>query len=114
MLIDIRSGNSRLPRAQALGLADRIRDAFAAIAHRILRVLVRMGEAARPGGPARDCVVEIHLPNGEVMFVHERQRKLGVLLRRVTERAWRAAAAALAGRRESRVPPPCAPRRGAL
>ena len=103
MLIDIRSGNSRLPRAHALGLADRIRDAFASIAHRIMRVLVRMGDAARPGGVARDCIVEIHLPNGEVMFVQERQRKLGVLLRRVTERAWRTAAAALAGRKGPQV-----------
>lgn len=97
MLIDIRSGNSRLPRAHALSLADRIRDAFAPMAHHILRVLVRMGQAVRPGGVARDCVVEIHLPNGDVMFVQERQRKLGVLLRRVTERAWRVAVAALAG-----------------
>lgn len=100
MLIDIRSGNSRLPRAHALGLADRIRDAFAPMAHRIIRILVRMGEAARPGGVARECTVEVHLPNGEVMFVQERQRKLGVLLRRATERAWRAAATALAGRNQ--------------
>lgn len=103
MLVDIRSGNSRLPRAHALGLADRIRDAFAPMAHRIIRILVRMGEAARPGGVARECTVEVHLPNGEVMFVQERQRKLGVLLRRATERAWRAATAALAARRSPEV-----------
>lgn len=96
MHIDIRSGGVRLPRAHALGLADRIRKEFGRLAHQIVRVVVRMGDASRPGAAARECTVEVYLPNGEVAIVKERQRRLGALLRRVTERAWQAAAIAVA------------------
>ncbi len=92
MHVEIRSHHARLPRAQALGLADRIRETFARVAHLIVRVVVRVGDAARPGAMPRECTVEVHHPNGEVTIVRERQRRLGALLRRATERAWRAAA----------------------
>lgn len=104
MRIDIRPDNSRLSRAHALGLTDRIRNAFASIAHRIIRILVRVGEATRSSGGTRECTIEVHLANGEVMHVRERQRKLGALLRRATERAWKAVNTAFAGRDTSRAP----------
>ncbi|CAA9415315.1 MAG: hypothetical protein AVDCRST_MAG51-1712 [uncultured Ramlibacter sp.] len=102
MQVVIRSDNVRLPRAHALGLADRIRGAFARLAHRIERIVVRVAAASRPGPAARECTVEIHLPNGEVAVVTERQRRLGALLRRATERACKAAAAVIARHREDR------------
>jgi hypothetical protein len=94
MYVEIRSHHARLPRAHALGLADRIRGTFAHLARHIVRIVVRVGEAARAGATARECTVEVHHPNGEVTIVRERQRRLGALLRRATERAWRATAAA--------------------
>jgi hypothetical protein len=96
MHIDIRSTNVRLPRAQAHSLAERLREAFGRLALRIVRVVVRVAQVARPGSAGRECTVEVHLPNGEVTLVKERQRKLGALLRRATERAWKAVSAAIA------------------
>jgi hypothetical protein len=95
MHIDIRSNDVRLPRAHATNLAERIREAFARLEHRIARIVVRLGEASRSRAAARECTVEIHLASGEVTIVKERQRKLGALLRRATERAWRATARGL-------------------
>ena len=94
MHVEIRSHHARLPRAHALGLADRIRDTFARIAHLIVRIVVRVGDAAAAGAATRECTVEVHHPNGEVTIVRERQRRLSTLLRRATERAWRATALA--------------------
>ncbi len=91
MHVEIRSHHARLPRAHALGLADRIRNTFARVAHLIMRIVVRVGDAAQPGAASRLCTVEVHHPNGEVTIVHERQRRLGALLRRATDSAWRAA-----------------------
>ena len=94
MHIEIRSHHARLPRAHALGLADRIRATFAQVAHLIVRIVVRVGDAALPGSSPRECTVEVHHPNGEVTIVRERQRRLSALLRRATDRAWRATAVA--------------------
>lgn len=105
MHVEIRSGNVRLPRAHALGLAQRMRETFGRLAHLIAKVVVRLVEAAKPGTAPRECTIEIHLPNGEVTVVKERQRKLGSLLRRATERAWKAAAAAVAPRHAIRPQP---------
>jgi hypothetical protein len=93
MHIEIRSHHARLPRAHALGLAERIRITFAHLARHIVRVVVRIGEAAQADATTRECTVEVHHPNGQVTIVRERQRRLGALLRRATERAWKAAAA---------------------
>lgn len=107
MHVEIRSANVRLPRAHALGMADRIRAQFNLLSHRIARIVVRMGEASQLRGTSRECIIEVHLPEGEVMVVRERQRRLGVLIRRATERAWKLAAAALgAPSGERRVPQP--------
>ncbi|MFN7835420.1 MAG: hypothetical protein ACK5NY_06505 [Burkholderiaceae bacterium] len=96
MHIQIRAGNVRLPRAHATGLAERLRGVFARLADRIVRIVVRLGETTPHGAASRQCTMEVHLQDGEVMFVNERRRKLGSLLRRATERAWKAAAVALA------------------
>lgn len=114
MFIDIRSGNVRLPRAHALGLAERLRAAFGRLAHRIARIVVRVAQPDRVGAAPRECTVEIHLPDGEVAVVTERQRRLGALMRRATERALKAAAAAVARKRQQqptlRLPARTAPR----
>lgn len=105
MHIEIRASNVRLPRAHALGLAQRMREALGRLANHIARVVVRLGETAKPGSAPRECTVEIHLPNGEVTVIKERQRRLGSLLRRATDRAWKAALAAVAPPREVRPQP---------
>jgi hypothetical protein len=71
MHVEIRSHNIRMPRAHRHGLAQQVRPAFARLAHRI---------------------------DGDVMVVRERQRRLGPLLRRALQRAWRTAAAAVISR----------------
>lgn len=93
MHIDIRVSNTRLSRAHSLEIAQRLRATFARLAHTILRIVVRVSEVPRSGTTARECVVEVHFPNGQVATVNERQRKLGALLRRATERSWKAVAA---------------------
>lgn len=87
MHIDIRRSNVRFPRAHALGLAERLRAAFARLADRVARIIVRLAGAAKPGAAVRECTVEVHFADGEVVVVKERQRRLGSLLRRVTRRA---------------------------
>ena len=112
MHIEIRPSHVRFPRAHALGLAQRLREKFGRLAGLVVRVVVRLGEATKPGAAPRACTVEVHLPNGEVAIVQERQRRLGSLLRRVTERAWKAAAAAVARQGGTRLALAPASRRG--
>lgn len=91
MHIEIRHSGTGMTRARSHELAQRLRAALARMTHLIARVVVRVDEAPRNGSLARECTVEIHLPNGEVTVINERQRKLGALVRRATERAWKAA-----------------------
>ena len=91
MHIEIRSSRTGMTRARSHELAQRLRAALARMAHLIARVVVRVDDAPRNGANTRECTVEIHLPNGEVTVINERQRKLGALVRRATERAWKAA-----------------------
>jgi hypothetical protein len=103
MHVEIRSHNIRMPRAHSQGLAQQVRTAFARLAHRIARIVLDVGAPADAGpAAARECVIEVHLPDGDVMVVRERQRKLGPLLRRALQRAWRTAAAAVISRSEPR------------
>ena len=102
MHIDIRRGNVRFPRAHALGLAGRLRRAFERLADRIVRIVVRLEETCRPAAPAKACTVEVHFPNGEVAIVTQRERRLGALVRRATERARRTALHALSRQPEPR------------
>lgn len=89
MHIDVRSPNTRLSRAHTLEIAHRLRTTFAKLAHSIVRIVVRVSEAPRSGPAMRECVVDVHLPDGRIATVHERQRKLGALLRRATDRSWK-------------------------
>lgn len=93
MHIDVRALNTRLSRSHALAIAQRLRETFARMAHTIARIVVKVSEVPGAGLSARECVVEVHFPDGRVTTVNERQRKLGSLLRRVTERSWRAVTA---------------------
>lgn len=103
MHVEIRSHNIRMPRAHSHGLAQQVRTAFALLAHRIVRIVLDVSAPAAAGpAAARECVIEVHLPDGAVMVVRERQRKLGPLLRRALQRAWRTAAAAVSPQREPR------------
>lgn len=95
MHIEIRSSRTGMNRARSHELAQRLRAALARMAHLIARVVVRVDDAPRNGSSTRECSVEIHLPNGEVTVINERQRKLGALVRRATERAWKAASHAV-------------------
>lgn len=90
MHIDVQALNTRLPRAHALSIAQRLRETFGRMAHAIAKIVVRVSEVPGAGLSARECVVEVHFPDGRVTTVNERQRKLGSLLRRATERSWRA------------------------
>ena len=89
MHIDVRTPNTKLSRAHSLEIAQRLRITFANLAHKIVRIVLRVSEPPRSGSTLRECMVELHLPNGQVATVIERQRKLGALLRRATERSWR-------------------------
>ncbi|MDO9506480.1 MAG: hypothetical protein Q8M80_08160 [Hydrogenophaga sp.] len=89
MHIDVRTPNTKLSRAHSLEIAQRLRTTFAKLAHKIVRIVVRVSETSRSGPALRECMVEVHLPSGQVATVSERQRKLGALLRRATERSWK-------------------------
>lgn len=93
MHIDILTLNTRLSRAHSLEIARRLRATFARLAHTIVRIVVSVSEVPRASSSARECVVEVHFPNGEIATVNARQRNLGALVRRVTERSWKAVVA---------------------
>lgn len=95
MHIDIRAFNTRLSRAHSQEIAQRLRATFARLSHNIARIVVSVAESPRSGALSRECIVEVHFPDGQVATVKERQRKLGALLRRATERSWKAVAALL-------------------
>lgn len=100
MHIDVRAPNTRLSRAHSLEIAQRLRTTFAKLAHRIVRIVVHVSEAPRSGPAMRECVVDVHFPDGKITTVHERQRKLGALLRRATDRAWKTVSALMGQSRD--------------
>lgn len=104
MHIDVRSPNTRLSRAHSLEIAQRLRTTFAKLAHRIVRIVVRVSEAPRSGSAMRECVVDVHFPDGKIASVHERQRKLGALLRRATDRSWKTVSTLMGHPRETPKP----------
>ena len=106
MHIDIQASNTRFSREHSLEIAQRLRAAFAMLAHNIVRIVVRVSEVARSGSSTRECVVEVHFPNGEIATVNERQRKLGALVRRATERSRKAVAALISHQRVPLKPAP--------
>ncbi|MEJ8837847.1 hypothetical protein [Ramlibacter sp. AN1133] len=89
MKVDIRS--SGLSGAQVRELAATVRTAFRDVAHRIACIVVSVSIQAQKKHAARNCMVEVHMADGHVELVEERQRRLGAALRRAVQRAWRAA-----------------------
>ena len=88
MYIDLRTPGLRLPRARAHALLLRIRAAFASVSHQVTRIVVRV-MPADPGTPVlRACAIEVHLRDGQVDIVQERQRRLADVLSRALQRAW--------------------------
>lgn len=77
-----------LPPGQAHAVAAEVRNVFREFAHRVAAVLVAVSARAEK----RHCVIEVHMADGHVEYVEERQRRLGAALRRAVQRAWRAAA----------------------
>lgn len=88
MYVDLRSPGVRLPRGRAHFLLLRVRAAFAGLADGISRVVVRVMPARIGSRAAHDCEIEVHLADGRVEVVRERQRRLGAVLARALLRAW--------------------------
>lgn len=105
MHIDVRTPNTKLSRAHSLEIVQRLRTTFAKLAHKIVRIVVLVSETPRSGPALRECMVEVHLPNGQVATISERQRKLGALLRRATERSWKTVNALVGPPRDAAKPP---------
>lgn len=96
MEVRLRAPGLKLPRGHASDLVRRVREAFTRVAHRIVRVDVCVSTATDPGRPGlRDCMVEVHMADGRVELVQERQRRLGAALQRALKRAWYRAAQAI-------------------
>lgn len=65
--------------------------AFRQVAHRVAAVVITLSAQAERRQADRRCVVEVHMPDGHVEYVEERERNLGTGLRRAVLRAWRGA-----------------------
>jgi hypothetical protein len=90
MKIDFRAAG--LPARQLQDISATVLAAFREVAHGVARVLVRVSAQAEKRQAARNCAIEVHMADGHVEYVEERQRRLGSALRRAVQRAWRAAA----------------------
>lgn len=88
MNIELHTTGMKLPTVQALDLRQRLRDALQDAGVRLVRVFLKVATATMRRTAARECVVEVHLADGRVACVSERQRHLGALMRRVVARAW--------------------------
>jgi hypothetical protein len=89
MHIDLKTPGVRLPRAHANALLLRVRDAFAGLAGRVLRVVVRVLPAETGSSRALcDCEVQVHLHDGQVEVVRERRHRLADGIGRALVRAW--------------------------
>jgi hypothetical protein len=87
MYVDLRTPGLRLPRGRAHALLRQVREAFHGIAGQVARVVVRVLPAGADQPALRDCAIEVHLRNGQVAVVQERQRRLVALLARALRRA---------------------------
>lgn len=76
---------------QAHAMVSTVRTTFREFTQRITSVLVVVSTQAEKRNAARNCVIEVHMADGHVEFVEERQRRLGSALRRAVQRAWKAA-----------------------
>lgn len=89
MKVDVR-GEGLTP-TQAHAMVSTVRTTFREFAQRITSVLVVVSTQAEKRHAARNCVIEVHMADGHVEYVEERQRRLGSALRRAVQRAWKAA-----------------------
>lgn len=88
MRVDVKGDG--LPPEQAHAVASTVRTTFREFAHRVAAVLVSVSTQAEKRHAARNCVIEVHMADGHVEYVEERQRRLGSALRRAVQRAWKA------------------------
>lgn len=89
MKIDVRGED--LTPTQTRSTASTVRTTFRDFANRITSVIVVIATQAEKRHAARNCVIEVHMVDGHVEYVEERQRRLGSALRRAVQRAWKAA-----------------------
>jgi hypothetical protein len=90
MNIELHATGMKLPQAHARDLKQRLRDAFAGLGVLLVRVFLKAPDIAVRRHAARECMVEVHMADGSVAYVSERQRHLGALVRRAVSRAWSA------------------------
>jgi hypothetical protein len=89
MKIDLRSPD--LSSGQMRDLAATVRSAFRDVADRIACIVVSVSLRGERKHAARNCMVEVHMADGHVERVEERQRRLRSSFRRAIQRAWKAA-----------------------
>lgn len=114
MRIELHTPGVKLHRAQSHMLLASVRQAFAQAARSIARVVVRIREDAGARTAPRSCELEVHLLDGRVKRVEERHRRVGALVRRAVQRAWRvvAPAAGIAAPVARQLPALASPRDG--
>ncbi|MBL0730572.1 hypothetical protein [Piscinibacter sp. HJYY11] len=89
MKVDVR-GEGLTP-TQTHAMVSNVRTTFREFAQRIAAVIVVVATQAEKRHAARSCLIEVHMADGHVEYVEERQRRLGSALRRAIQRAWKAA-----------------------
>ncbi|QJW84489.1 hypothetical protein HK414_14495 [Ramlibacter terrae] len=90
MRIEIQAIDRRASEIQETMAA--IRAALEQVVDQIARVVVRLSAKTRRKQPLSRCVIEVHLTNGQVEIVEERQRRSGAAVRRALGRIWKAVA----------------------
>jgi hypothetical protein len=90
MNIELHATGMKLPQAHARDLKQRLREAFEGLGVLLVRVFLKVADTAVRRNTARECMVEVHMADGSVAYVSERQRHLGALVRRAVSRAWSA------------------------
>jgi hypothetical protein len=111
MHVELRTPGLRLARAQGQRLTRRAENAFARLAHRVVRVVLRVLPGVGVRDP-RECVVEVHMADGHVEQVHERRRRLHEVVVRAIGRAREMAIRRLAVQAEQRPRLQLSPPRG--
>lgn len=91
MHVELHSPGVKLHRAHTHMLLACARQTFSQAAGQIARVVLRIttGEVSRT--PSRQCEVEVHLRDGRITRIQEQHRRIGALVRRAVQRAWRKA-----------------------
>lgn len=100
MKIDVHA--EQASASQVNEMKSTVRAALREMAQRIVRVVVRAVCDAEKRHAAHSCMIEVHMADGHVEFVEERQRRFGAALRRAARRAWTAASRWVA----RQLPPP--------